>query len=214
MLKKISVLPNFLINRYRDWKSTDYSEKINLFNSLAKFGQKPKTMVIACCDSRVHPTSIFKTEEGEFFIYRNIANLVPSFSLDADDYGTLASIEFAIIELNIQHIIILGHTGCGGIKSAYHLFNDSKNSNYSFIHKWLDIIFPAYKNINKANSYKQQIAQLEEESIKNSLKNLFTFPKVLSKVENNKLQVHGLIHDIGSGDLKCLNPETEKFENI
>ncbi len=214
MLKKISEPPKFLIDKYRDWKSSDYSKKIDKFNNLAKFGQKPKTMVIACCDSRVHPTSIFRAEEGDLFIYRNIANLVPALSTNIDDYGTLASIEYAIVELKIQHIIILGHTGCGGIKSAYHLFNDTKNSKYLFINKWLNIIFPAYRNIKKTNSYDDQIALLEEESIKNSLKNLFTFPNVATKVKNNKLQVHGLIHDIGSGVLKYLNPETEKFENI
>tara|TARA_Y100000768_G_C23969203_1_gene679586 strand:+ start:1539 stop:2183 length:645 start_codon:yes stop_codon:yes gene_type:complete len=214
MLKKISAPPKFLIDKYRDWKSSDYSQKIDIFNNLAKLGQKPKAMVIACCDSRLHPTSIFRAQEGDLFIYRNIANLVPPYSPNADDYGTLASIEYAIIELNIRHIIILGHTGCGGIKSAYNLFNDSKNSNYLFINKWLDIIFPAYKSIQKENSHQEQIDQLEQESIKNSLKNLFTFPNVLNKVKNNKLQVHGLIHDIGSGVLKYLNPETEKFENI
>ena len=214
MLKKLSVPPKFLTDKYRDWKSTHYPKKIDIFNNLAKLGQKPKAMVIACCDSRVHPTSIFGAEEGDLFIYRNIANLVPAYSPNADDYGTLASIEYAIIELKIQHIIILGHTGCGGIKSAYHLFNDGKKSNYLFINKWLDIIFPAYKIIQKENSDEEQIDHLEQESIKNSLKNLFTFPNVLSKVTTNELQVHGLIHDIGSGILKYLNPETEKFENI
>ena len=214
MLKKISAPPKFIVDKYRDWKSSDYLKKIEMFNNLAKLGQKPKVMVIACCDSRVHPTSIFRAREGDLFIYRNIANLVPAYSPNVDDYGTLASIEYAIIELKIQHIIILGHTGCGGVKSAYHLFNDRKNSNYLFINKWLDIIFPAYKSIQKENSYQEQIDQLEQESIKISLKNLFTFPNVLSEVNNNKLKVHGLIHDIGSGVLKYLNPKTEKFENI
>ena len=214
MLEKISKPPKFLIDKYRDWKSSDYQKKIETFKKLVKFGQKPKAMIIACCDSRVYPTSIFMAEEGDFFIHRNIANLVPAYSPNHDDYGTLASIEYAIIELRIQHIIILGHTSCGGIKSAHTLFNDIKNLNYLFINKWLNIILPAYKKINKQNSQEEQIENLEQESIKNSLNNLLAFPNILNEVNENRLQVHGLMHDISSGILKYLNPQTGNFEDI
>ena len=85
MIKQISPLPEFLVSRYKKWKSSSYLENVNHFEQLASFGQKPTSMVISCCDSRVHVTSIFGAEEGEFFIHRNIANLVPTYSTDGEN---------------------------------------------------------------------------------------------------------------------------------
>ncbi|MDC0032388.1 hypothetical protein OAJ23_02905, partial [Pelagibacteraceae bacterium] len=91
-------------------------------------GQKPSAIVITCSDSRVIPTNIFNTKPGEFFIHRNIANLVPPYDLDSDNTGTAAALEFAVCSLKVSHIIILGHSECGGIKNGYHLCkNDKKN---------------------------------------------------------------------------------------
>ena len=214
MIKKLSPLPNFLVNRYKDWKSSSFLKNSNKFKKLASLGQNPKTMVISCCDSRVHVTSIFGADEGEFFIHRNIANLVPPFSPDGEHHGTSAAIEYATKELKVHHLIILGHTGCGGIKSGYNLHTNNTNPEYVFINKWLSIVLPAFKNISKDVSQKKQIQLLEEESIKNSIKNLFSFPNIKKSVEINILSIHGLIHDIGSGGLKYLNPLTEEFEDI
>ena len=128
-------------------------------------------MVISCCDSRIHATSIFGADEGEFFIHRNIANLIPPYSSDCEDIGTSAAIEYAAKELKIRHLIILGHKDCGGIKTGYQLHVNNFNSKYEFINKWLSILLPAFKNISKDYSKKKQIEQLEEESIKNSINN-------------------------------------------
>ncbi len=213
-MKQLSPLPEFLVNRYKKWKSTGYAKNSNKFKKLASLGQNPQTMIISCCDSRVHVTSIFGADEGDFFIHRNIANLVPPFSPDGENHGTSAVIEYATKELKINHIIILGHIDCGGIKSAYNLHFKKTKKNYLFINKWLSILLPAFNNISKNTSKINQIKQLEEESIKNSLTNLFTFPNVKKAVKNKNLTIHGLIHDIGSGRLKYLNPLTNKFEKI
>ena len=214
MIKKLSPLPNFLVNRYKKWKEITYSHNANWFEKIAKEGQNPKAMIISCCDSRVHVTSIFGAEEGDFFIHRNIANLVPPFSPNGDYHGTSAAIEFAIKELNIPHLIVLGHTGCGGIKNGHNLHLNNLKNDYIFINKWLSILIPAFNNIPKNISLKNQIKLLEEESIKISLKNLFDFPDIKESVENKKLSIHGLIHDIASGELKYLNPISEVFETI
>ena len=214
MIKQLSPLPKFLSNRYKNWKSTTFSNNLNKFKNLASLGQKPNSMIISCCDSRVHVTSIFEADEGEFFIHRNIANLVPPYSNDSEHHGTLAAIEYAIKELKIRHFIILGHTGCGGIKGGYDLHSKNKNLDYLFINKWLNILWPAFNNISKDTSIENQITELEEESIKQSLKNFFTFPNIEKEVKEKRLFVHGLIHDIGSGNLKYLNPISEKFEDI
>ena len=214
MNNKISPPPKFLMDRYKKWKSSEYLQNEVKFRNLASFGQSPSTMVISCCDSRVHATSIFGADEGEFFIHRNIANLVPLYSPDGENHGTSAAIEYAIKVLKVQHLIILGHKDCGGIKYGHKVHSDSANTNYEFINKWLSILLPAYNKIKKDISELKQINQLEKESIKASINNLFSFPFIKKAIEENSLSIYGLIHDIGSGNLKFLNPVTEDFENF
>jgi carbonic anhydrase len=214
MTNKISPLPKFLVDRYKNWKSNEYSKNKVQFRKLALSGQSPSTMVISCCDSRIHATSIFGAEEGEFFIHRNIANLVPIYSPDGENHGTSAAIEYAIKELKVQHLIILGHKDCGGIKNGYYIHSNSANPKYEFINKWLSIILPAYNKIQKDISEQKQVNQLEQESIKVSINNLYSFPFIQNAIDENNLSIHGLIHDIESGNLKFLNPVTENFENF
>ena len=214
MTNKLSPLPKFLIDRYKNWKSNIYLENAEKLRKLASLGQNPSTMVISCCDSRIHPTSIFGADEGEFFIHRNIANLVPPYSPDEENHGTSAAIEYAIKELKVKHLIILGHKDCGGIKYGHHMHSNSANPNYEFINKWVSIILPAFNKIQKDVSQHKQINQLEEESIKVSIENLSDFPFVKKAIEDNSLLIHGLIHDIGSGNLKFLSPVTKDFENF
>ncbi len=214
MISKISPLPEFLVDRYKDWKLKKYINQSEKFKRLAIQGQTPSSLIISCCDSRVQATSIFGSDEGEFFIHRNIANLVPKYSQNSKHSATLAAIEYAIKILKVRYIIILGHTGCGGIEASYNTNIKNISSDLVFVNEWLKIILPAFKNISKNYSPEKQIMKLEEESIKNSLENLLSFPKIKQDVEAGKLSIHGLIHDIGSGNLKYLNPITEKFENI
>ena len=214
MTNKISPPPKFLIDQYKNWKSSKYLKNEVKFKKLASSGQSPSTMVISCCDSRIHATSIFGAEEGEFFIHRNIANLVPPYSPDGENHGTSAAIEYAIKELKVKHLIILGHKDCGGIKYGHNMNSSSENTNYEFINKWLSILLPAYKKIQKNVSEQEQINQFEQESIKISINNLFSFPFIKKAVDENNLSIHGFIHDIGSGNLKFLNPVTDDFENF
>lgn len=213
MINQNNPLPKFLVNRYRNWKANEYIKNINLFKQLSK-GQNPKAMIISCCDSRVHANSIFGAKEGDFFIHRNIANLIPPYTPDGDYHGTSAAIEYGIRELKVPHMIVLGHTGCGGVKSAHKLYTNKKTNDYVFINKWLGIMSPAYNKIPKNKFVKDQIKILEEESIKISINNLFDFPYIKDMLKNNQLSIHGLIHNIGSGELKYLNFLTNKFENI
>jgi len=214
MIKQPIKLPEFLVARYKKWKTSLYIKNANEFKKLASAGQNPLSMVISCCDSRIHATSIFGADAGEFFIHRNIANLVPPYSPNGENHGTSAAIEYAVKELKIQHLIILGHKDCGGIKSGHKLHSSNLKQEYEFINKWLNILLPAFNNISKDISDKKQIEQLEEESIKISINNLFSFPFVKKAIECNNLSIHGLVHDIGSGELKFLNSHTETFENL
>ena len=108
--------------------------------------KSPSTMVISCCDARIHVTSIFGSDVGEFFIHRNIANLVPPFNPEGDHHGTSAAVEYAVTVLNVSNIIVLGHSECGGISSGYDLCKRDENSESSFfVDKWLKILKPAYQ---------------------------------------------------------------------
>ena len=89
-------LPSYLVQRFHGWKATSYAENHAWFRRLSTEGQHPRAMVISCCDSRVHVTSIFGADTGEFFIHRNIANLVPPYEPDGDHHGTSAAVEFAV----------------------------------------------------------------------------------------------------------------------
>jgi carbonic anhydrase len=212
--KYIKSIPEKLINRYKDWKKTGFEEHRDWYETVAKAGQNPLAMVISCCDSRVHATSIFGADPGEFFIHRNIANLIPPYNPDGDHHGTSAAIEFAILSLAVSHIIILGHSGCGGIKNGYHLCKgDKKNTDLVFVNKWLNILKPAYDTLLVNGDDSLMIKKLEKESIKTSIKNLLDFPFIQNALQSEKLEIHGLWHNIRSGELEMLDSETMNFKS-
>ena len=197
-------LPKFLKNRYNVWKATSYLQNEKNIKKLAKLGQKPKAMIISCCDSRVNVSSIFGAKEGDFFIHRNIANIIPSYGSTKTDHSTFAAIEYAIKELKVPYFIILGHTKCGGIKSGYSQHMKDQNKKYKFINSWLSNLHTAYKSIPKKLSIENQINFLEEENVRVSIHNLMQFPIIKKMVKNKKLSIFGLIYDISSGDIKSL----------
>ena len=207
-------LPDFLIDRYIDWKNNSFKKNKQLYEKLVTDGQKPKAMVISCCDSRVNISSIFGANIGDFFIHRNIANLVPPFNPNKDYHGTSAAIEYAIKNLKVPHIIILGHSNCGGIDYGYNSCSGHIKSNYEFIDQWIEILKPAFENVESIKTKEDKINLLEKESIKNFIKNLVEFPFVNALIKNGKLNVHGLWFDILTGKLMNLNFNKNKFENI
>ena len=111
-------LPHYLVSRYNGWRATTFAENRAWYNRLAEDGQRPRAMIISCCDSRVHVTSIFGADTGEFFIHRNIANLVPPYTPDGQQHGTSAAVEYAVKALKVAHLIVMGHTKCGGVAGS------------------------------------------------------------------------------------------------
>ena len=212
--KYIGLLPEKLIRQYRGWKSSVFVKHKNLYQELIEKGQSPLAIVISCSDSRVEPTKIFNTDPGDFFIHRNIANLVPPYDLDSDNTGTAAALEFAVCGLKVSHIIILGHSGCGGIKNGYHLCkNDKKNADLFFVNKWLKILKPAFSELSTHDSDQSGIEELEKTSIKISIDNLIEFPFIKNELDEGTLSIHGLWHDIASGNLEILESETMEFKS-
>lgn len=207
-------LPQYLVNRYRGWRATDYSENKSWFLHLAKEGQHPRTMLIACCDSRVHVTAIFGADQGEFFIHRNIANLVPPFSPNGDYHGTSAAVEYAVSVLHVAHLIVVGHSNCGGVQGCHDMcagLAPELASGSSFVGRWMEILRPGYERTAAIADPAARVAAMEREAVRVSLENLMTFPFLRAAVEADRLTLHGLWLDIGAGGLEYFDGEAETF---
>ncbi len=210
-------LPSYLVQRYHGWRATTYTENKAWYRRLASGGQHPRAMVISCCDSRVHVTSIFGADQGEFFIHRNIANLVPPFNPDGEYHGTSAAVEFAVTSLKVAHVIVLGHSSCGGIQGCHamcsgHAPELEKKS--SFIGRWMDILRPGYERVKGIADPAEQIQALEKQAVLISMENLMTFPFVREAVESEEMTLHGLWTDIGEGGLSQYDPSTGAFQQL
>ncbi|WP_425044533.1 carbonic anhydrase [Primorskyibacter sp. S87] len=207
-------LPTYLVKRYHGWKATTYDENQGWYRRLANEGQRPRAMVISCCDSRVHVTSIFGADQGEFFIHRNIANLVPPYLPDGDHHGTSAAVEYAVTALKVSHLIVLGHSQCGGVQGCIDMCKGSApqlEAKESFVGRWMEILKPKFPEVADIEDMQVQARHFEKLAVVASLENLMTFPFVASAVEEGSLSLHGLWTDIGEGGLECFDPKGNSF---
>lgn len=210
-------IPQFLAQRYHGWKATTHKENAAWYERLAEEGQRPRVMVISCCDSRVHVTSIFGAEQGEFFIHRNIANLIPPFTEDGGLHGTSAAIEYAVTVLRVTHLVIMGHSKCGGVKGCYDMHHGHApelEQSSSFVGRWMDLLRPTVPLLDASQDEDAQLEELEKRAIAVSLGNLMTFPFVADAVTGGQLQLHGLWHNIATGGLEGLDPHSGEFINV
>lgn len=208
-------LPRYLVQRFHGWRATRYAPDQAWYRKLAT-GQNPRAMIISCCDSRVHVTSIFGADQGEFFIHRNIANLVPPYKPSGDFHGTSAAVEYAVKALKVAHILVMGHSSCGGVKGCIDLCagEDEELADFPFVSKWLEILRPGYERTKELADPARHQNALEHEAILISLENLMSFPAIAERVEAGALTLHGVWHDIGEGQIHVFNPETIRFEAL
>ncbi|MEP5731550.1 MAG: carbonic anhydrase [Sulfitobacter sp.] len=207
-------LPNYLVQRYQGWKATGYADNEAWYKRLAAAGQHPRAMVIACCDSRVNVISIFGADQGEFFIHRNIANLVPPFQPDGDHHGTSAAVEYAVRVLKVSNLMVLGHSGCGGIQGCIDMCKGQApelEAKGSFVGRWMDILRPRFEDVADIKDEDEQARAMEKQAIVTSLQNLMTFPWIEDAVNAGELTLHGLWNDIGEGSLESFDPQTDSF---
>jgi len=192
-----SEFPVRLIDGYRDFLVGRMPTERERYRELARRGQSPAIMVIGCCDSRVSPEVIFDTHPGELFVVRNIANLVPVYTPDGMCHGVFAALEFAVQVLKVEHIVVLGHARCGGIRAfAEH---GPPLSPGDSIHKWMSLIAPAVELAGPRDANGDYLTRLEHASIVKSLENLLTFPYVADAVRGGRLCLHGAYFDVASG---------------
>lgn len=207
-------LPAYLVQRYHGWKATTWAENKAWYRRLATDGQRPRAMVISCCDSRVHVTSIFGADQGEFFIHRNIANLVPPCNADGEYHGTSAALEYAVTTLRVAHVIVLGHSNCGGVNGCHAMCSGHApqlEEKSSFVGRWMDILRPGYDRVKDIADPAEQMQALEKQAVLISLENLMSFPFVSAAIEADEMTLHGLWNDIGEGGLQCFDPASKTF---
>lgn len=209
----IRPLPAYLVQRFHGWHATAYQDNKAWYRRLAESGQHPRAMVISCCDSRVHVTSIFGADEGEFFIHRNVASLVPPYNPDGEYHGTSAAVEYAVTALGVAHIVVLGHSNCGGVKGCHDMCSGKAPQlleKSSFVGRWMDILRPGFERISALPDAVRPRA-LEKEAVLVSLENLMSFPFVRVAVDGDRLTLHGLWTDTGEGALEQYDPARGGF---
>ena len=202
--------PERLSQGYRAFLGDRFRREQERYEEVAE-QQRPETMVIGCCDSRVSPEVIFDARPGELFVARNVANLVPPYERNGEYHGTSAALEFAIQGLNVRHIVVLGHGRCGGVK-AFADENFAPLTNNDFIGKWMQLMAPAIIRAGpRGADATDYLRRLELASIEQSLSNLLTFPCVRALVLKGKLFLHGAYFAVATGGLLVRNPETGVF---
>lgn len=207
--------PDTLLNGYRNFMSGRYVDERERYRVLADQGQKPHTLVVACCDSRSAPETIFDAGPGELFVVRNVANMVPPYEPDGQYHSTSAALEFAVQALRVRDIIVMGHGRCGGIRAALDP-NAEPLSPGDFIGKWMGLVSAAAEQVqnNSVMTATERQTALERISIRNSIANLRTFPCVKILEERGKLQIHGAWFDIANGELWIMDPDTRDFVRL
>ena len=190
-----------------------YTTESGRYTSLAREGQAPETMIIACCDSRSAPETIFDAGPGELFVLRNVGNLVPPYEPDGEFHSTSAALEFAVQSLKVKHIVVMGHGRCGGIRAALQA-SHAPLSPGDFIGKWMSLIAPAAETVASATlmTAGERQTALERISIRYSIANLRTFPCIKILEDKGKLMLHGAWFDISTGELWAMNQQTGDFE--
>ncbi|CAK9237005.1 unnamed protein product [Sphagnum troendelagicum] len=192
-----------VLHRLKDgfirFKENKFLKESELFSKLA-VAQEPKVMVIACCDSRVCPTLLMGLEPGEVFTMRNVANLIPPYELQGRYHGTSAALEFAVTVLQVEHIIVLGHKNCGGIRALMTRSDFSSD----FIGSWMKIALPAKDHTLELlhnHPLEEQCSYCERESINVSLGNLLSFPWLEERFKQGSLELHGWYYDFVEGSM-------------
>ena len=208
----MSLLPEHLLAGHKAFMSGRYPSEEQRYRSLAREGQDPDTLVIACCDSRAAPETIFDSAPGELFVIRNVANLVPPYAPDGDYHATSAALEFGVQALKVKHIVVLGHGRCGGVKAAL-APGSVPLSPGDFIGKWMSMVEEPAKMVmaNELMTAGERQTALERISIRFSLQNLRSFPYVAAREAAGELTLHGAWFDISTGELWVMDNETGDF---
>jgi carbonic anhydrase len=209
----MSQFPDHLADRFRRFKFRHFAPNQDQYEKLAQSGQTPDVMIVSCCDSRVDPETIFSAMPGELFVVRNVANLVPPFETQGKYHGVSAALEFAALNLRVKHIVVMGHSGCGGVRAS--LDSDTlRQTEAAFVTNWMSMLDGARERVLAARpggSEAELRRALEREGVKTSLDNLRTFPCIKGLEAKGKIALHGTYFDIAEGSLSVIDPNTSEL---
>jgi carbonic anhydrase len=192
-----------LLDGYRRFRAQTWPAERARYEALAKWGQQPDTLVIACSDSRVDPATVFGAVPGEMFVVRNVAGLVPTYQPDAGYHGTSAALEYAVRVLRVSRIVVLGHAQCGGVRA---MVEGAPAEAQDFVAPWIAIAAPALRRARlRCDDPRDDIfGCCEIEVVRLSLANLVTFPWIADAVAAGALALEGFRFDIHTGVLERL----------
>lgn len=201
-----------LISGYHRFRSTGWRDQHDRWTALRE-GQSPQVMIIACADSRVDPATIFDTSPGEIFAVRNVGAMVPPFEIGGGRHGVSAALEFAVTQLEVPEIVIMGHGACGGVNAALtRRFEQAAPGEGGFIASWMDMLDEARERIVAEYGQGPDAARaLELEAVKVSIANLRTFPCVPIREAAGRLRIRGTYFAIADGILHVLDETTGDF---
>ena len=207
---------NALLDGYRRFRQRRWAAQRDRWAELAE-GQSPKVMVIACCDSRADPAEIFDARPGEMFVVRTIGNLVPPFEPDQHYHGVSAALEFAITQLEVEELVVMGHGFCGGCAAALTgQFDQAPHGAGHFIAHWIEMLRDARERIRARHPTLDRAAfhEMELEGVRLSLRNLRTFPWLREREESGRLRLHGAYFAIADGVLHLHDEATGAFAPV
>lgn len=205
-----------LLRGYRRFRNGLWPEQAEQFQELVAKGQKPRVAMVACSDSRVDPAHEFQADPGQLFMIRNVANLVPPMEEGGGYHGTSAALEFAVKELEVDNIIVLGHAHCGGVKAVMDPVSIEQKG-YSFVASWVSMLTAAARRVTATMpdaTPEQRQRACEQHSVLVSLENLITFPWIVERVAAGKLKLHGWYFDIATGDLSIYDAASGTFSVV
>lgn len=201
-----------LLGGFKEFRQRYYQDHPALYQDLCT-GQRPATLVISCCDSRVDPALMLGCEPGELFVVRNVANLVPPYGRGDSHQGVLAAIQFAVEQLAVERIIILGHSQCGGIR-ALMAQSFTTQDEAGVVGRWVSVAEPARREVMArmpGAPFEMCCRACEKAAIKVSLRNLESFACVRQRREQGRLSLHGWHFDMARGELEAYSPQADAF---
>ena len=207
---------NQLIEGYHRFRQKDWERERERWSELAE-GQNPQVMILSCADSRVDPAQIFDGRPGEMFVARNIAALAPPYETSRGFHGVSAALEFAVTQLKVGEILVMGHGLCGGCAAALTgQFDDTEPGEGHFIADWVRMLNDARDKVRSRHSElnREAFLDMEREAVKVSLANLRTFPWIVEREQAGELKLHGAHFSISEGRLYILDEAEETFRPV
>ena len=206
-----------LTKGYQAFREGRFKEQRATYEELVDKGQKPGVALIACSDSRVDPATVLQADPGDLFIVRNVANLVPPYEGgDGRYHGTSAALEYAVLHLKVEHLIVLGHAHCGGIRSLF-AEGPQEGEGHQFVPPWMSLVRSAHLRVEGTMpeaSIEEKAKVCEKSAVLVSLENLMTFPSIRKRVSEGHLHLHGWYIDIRACQLSKYNPAHQAFEEV